>query len=628
MVYTATVVPVNCVVVPSNFALAGVGNYVFTYTTSSLLPSGSQIVVTLPPQVSTTINTSGTIKLNNSVVTGANVVISGQKITVSNVTSGNIPLGSVVTVNVSTVVNPSTFSPTYPFTFASYLNSYLIEQNTTGMIAQMTLPSTFQSCQIVPASAINGQTAPITIRLNSSIDISSGFLLQITLPSSVSFSSPSCNGSMVCTLSGTTLSIKFTQPQTAGILVAIEVNGFTNSRTYDATGPFQFALYNTDNKVVETGNYSGFSNSQPNFIKNLTMLVTSPSQSYLNSTQTVQFSVVTQNKVDLSAGEYFVLTYPSVYSSANATCANAYSCAYNQSNNSTKISGLSSPTNTFTFLISNLISPSTNNSLSPIQYFTLSSFDSKNNPIDATNTTNPSTSVYFKASCNISCQTCSTSNPNYCLSCYPNGTLLNGICMTECIDGYYKNPSTGKCLQCLATCLTCTNGTSCTSCNQTGTFPFLNQADGTCLSKCPPKFYGSSSQNYTCQPCSSLCNECDTSASNCTSCNPPLLLHINSCVNQCPSNTTNVSLVCQQCSPSCNGCINSTTTCVSCAPSYFWRSLNSSECVSACDNGLVLFNGVCQCYSQCLTCQGTYTTCTSCNTSTPYKYLYNNNCLS
>lgn len=62
---------------------------------------------------------------------------------------------------------------------------------------------------------------------------------------------------------------------------------------------------------IDSSSISGITNTLPNGIVNFTMKVVSPTQSYLNSSQTIQFTVVTKNA--LLSTDYLELTYPREY---------------------------------------------------------------------------------------------------------------------------------------------------------------------------------------------------------------------------------------------------------------------------------------------------------------------------
>lgn len=265
------------------------------------------------------------------------------------------------------------------------------------------------------------------------------------------------------------------------------------------------------------------------------------------------------------------LTIPSSFNTTNMYCSSPFSCS--SSSSVIKVTSTSSGSlSEIEFTVRSLITSPTDTSLqSGTRYFSIASYASDNTSIDVSNST---TQILFTLSCDPSCKTCLADDTFSCLSCYPNATLIGTVC-NLCLDGQYKDPSTGNCSNCSTRCKTC---------------------------------FGTST--------------------NCTSCTSNTYLNANTCGNasSCPSQTVPLNNVCQSCSGSCNECQNSTTNCVSCAEGYLKKNVNSSECVLECDSGLVRYNGICQCYL-CLTCSAIYTNCTSCDSNSEYRYLYNNTCL-
>lgn len=72
----------------------------------------------------------------------------------------------------------------------------------------------------------------------------------------------------------------------------------------------------------------GITNTLPNNINTLTMSVNNPSQSYMNSTQDILFTLITTNP--LTTTDYIILTYPSGYkylgTAGSSVSCNPYTC--------------------------------------------------------------------------------------------------------------------------------------------------------------------------------------------------------------------------------------------------------------------------------------------------------------
>lgn len=63
--------------------------------------------------------------------------------------------------------------------------------------------------------------------------------------------------------------------------------------------------------IIDSSSIVGIQNTQPNAIISLTSNVINPTQSYLNSNQTIEFNLTTSNP--LIPTDYIELTYPSYY---------------------------------------------------------------------------------------------------------------------------------------------------------------------------------------------------------------------------------------------------------------------------------------------------------------------------
>lgn len=167
---------------------------------------------------------------------------------------------------------------------------------------------------------------------------------------------------------------------------------------------------------------------------------------------------------------------------------------------------------------------------------------------------------------------------------------------------------------CGSLCRSCTaDPNSCTSCYSWSSNNKLD--NNTCLSACPDGKYF----NLSCQPCGASCTNCSNST-NCFTCTSSLLLFNNSCLSQCPNGYYPSSATCIACPSTCSRC-TSITNCSACTSNY---SLINITCVSSCPMSTYSLNNICyNCSSGCLNC--TYLQCTACNSTT---LIYNGQCVS
>ncbi|EAR96681.1 leishmanolysin family protein (macronuclear) [Tetrahymena thermophila SB210] len=199
--------------------------------------------------------------------------------------------------------------------------------------------------------------------------------------------------------------------------------------------------------------------------------------------------------------------------------------------------------------------------------------------------------------CVYPCATCSTSNPNSCLSCENKMYLLNNQCVSSCTNGYYNGPNY-TCSQCISGCSQCSDGVSCTSCsNNYKLFPQNNVQ--ICISS---------------SSCFSPCSTCigTFQPTTCSSCNQGFYLQANSCVAQCDQGyfLDQSKQRCTQCSNGCAKCSNS-GSCTLCSNNYY---LQQNNCVLTCSDGKYAdqTSKICQsCPNECSKCTSS-TICSQC----------------
>jgi hypothetical protein len=149
-----------------------------------------------------------------------------------------------------------------------------------------------------------------------------------------------------------------------------------------------------------------------------------------------------------------------------------------------------------------------------------------------------------------------------------------GVCLS-CLNGTYLMASLNMCWFCPEECLTCISPSNCTS--------------------CPSHAY---LLNNFCQPCSSSCLNCLSSASNCSSCLTGATLYQSQCV------------PCQQNCDVCTASSPSTTACVNCSSGYYF-----STATSTCES----------CPASCSVCTGP-NSCQNCSEAGMYYSSSSNKC--
>ena len=209
--------------------------------------------------------------------------------------------------------------------------------------------------------------------------------------------------------------------------------------------------------------------------------------------------------------------------------------------------------------------------------------------------------------CHVSCATCNDSGEDSCSICASNyyqktGNLGRITCHveTDCGTGFFPNTSTGTCDACSSPCNECeTTSTNCTSC---GTGLFL--LNGTCVSDCGNGYFAGPAN--TCVPCDPSCLTCSNAGPNsCSTCSPGKYYGgMAECID------------CNICGPIVDGAeCSGATTCTKCRPypadsGLRYLNPNDDTCNLECPAGSFKddsdpLNPICSnCYPHCTTCGG------------------------
>ncbi|KAL4449882.1 hypothetical protein ABPG74_015001 [Tetrahymena malaccensis] len=155
--------------------------------------------------------------------------------------------------------------------------------------------------------------------------------------------------------------------------------------------------------------------------------------------------------------------------------------------------------------------------------------------------------------CDPKCNTCSNSGDSSCLSCNSPLVLLEGKCLKDAPEGYYKDKDQFK--KCHESCKTCDGPASsdCLSCPKD-----IFILDKKCYTQCPSTYFKNQTK-MECSKCTGLCKECQ-SPEYCLSCQNNQYAFKGSCLASCDPILTfqdEKQKQCTQCHSSCNsnGCL-------------------------------------------------------------------------
>ncbi|XP_028894681.1 furin-like protease 2 [Zeugodacus cucurbitae] len=209
------------------------------------------------------------------------------------------------------------------------------------------------------------------------------------------------------------------------------------------------------------------------------------------------------------------------------------------------------------------------------------------------------TEDYNCASCHSSCDTCNGSAESQCITCRSGRYAFDGKCLNNCPDGYYADKKRQECVACPTGCATCSSNGYCLTCNANWTRNKKGKCIITGSENCDESEYY---DNNHCHPCHSTCETCDgPTESNCLSCPQSLLLQSSRCVSSCDDGFYMEAGVCAKCLHTCTQCV-SRMNCTACAKGL---QLQSGECRTTCADGYYSDRGTCaKCYLSCHTCSG------------------------
>ncbi|KCV69796.1 TKL protein kinase [Fonticula alba] len=249
--------------------------------------------------------------------------------------------------------------------------------------------------------------------------------------------------------------------------------------------------------------------------------------------------------------------------------------------------------------------------------------------------------------CPPSCTGCT---PSKCLGCEEGLFLTHGgACVGGCPGGTFGDADTGTCQLCDVSCQECAGPTDahCSACAP-GLDPCITCPGdralhaGACLAACPPGYHAraEAEAGRVCRPCDSSCATCsDASATECTGCMAPKLLHDGACVGACPPGrlACGVSGKCEDCPAGCAACasaleqpgVGCLASCSSCAGGLV-LSARDGRCVAACPAGEFTpdARACATCHASCRTCHAAADRCTSCPDARQWLHVDTGVCLS
>ncbi|CAG9333908.1 unnamed protein product [Blepharisma stoltei] len=610
-------------ITPSSYKVGDTASYQFLLQPFNPLPISTSILIS-PPSSWNFPSTIGCTSSGNN-ISSISCTLQGSSLLLSLTLSSSS--ASQISLTVSSVINPSSTTPTNSFSLTTKSGSYLIDSISSDLALQMTTVGDLKQVTITPNDygiSIITDYSFVFITTNM---VPSGGYLELLIPKSITItSSTKCksNNYVSCTLQGTNTLLVYLFSSTfyAG-QITFTIESLQNYNQAATSDPFMFTTKTSTGYSIDS--YSG---------NPITFICYSPCEACSTYPTACTSCISDSNYPYYWNGACYETCQTGWIDLSNTkTCtkcsSNCKACSGSESN-------CISCTEQSPYLIEGRCS-----SICPTGY--LITEDNQCLKCDTSclscsgETTNcsscPSPKKLYSGTCidnceantmveisnecfncNVNCEQCSLF-PTNCTSCQNGQILWNNVCVSTCPTDIAVTIDR-VCLSCDKSCKTCAGSTSsCTSCND-GFYLYSQQ----CLQNCPS---GYTKIDTVCEKCSANCQECSGTVDNCIECETGKYLYDGNCVSYCPSAVTIVDgSSCIDCKSTCKTCSGSIDSCVTCPSNkYFYMN----QCLSSCPVGTLPTNGECEtCNSNCKTCENSSSSCTACENS---KFLYRNECL-
>jgi hypothetical protein len=157
---------VSYTVTPASYVVNAPVVYTIVYTLTNRLPIGGYVLIGLPigmslqtpnsATVMVSINGSTPISNTPTIVSTATSVYSSALNFTGLASSTALAAGTIVTFQISNIINPNSMKPSNSFSVYSFLQGFLIESLTSGVTVTMTTPASFTLVSVTANSQKNG----------------------------------------------------------------------------------------------------------------------------------------------------------------------------------------------------------------------------------------------------------------------------------------------------------------------------------------------------------------------------------------------------------------------------------------------------------------------------------------
>ena len=341
MTVAASLPSSNVAVSLSDSEINAFASYTFGITVTNPLPSGSQILITFPTEItpaSTTVSATGTGKISSFITTDYDsstkvLTLSGIITSASNYVDAN----ETISIQILNITNPSSTATTGTFSITTYRGvNYQIETVTSGITVTAT-PGDILNFTVTPDNTEIRENTIYRFEFITENIILSGSSLIITFPSEITVRSDtptSCisvstemnSTTATCGVSGNVLTISsgFPNDVTAGNSITFTATSVaTNANTTATTSYFQAQFDDSSSNTIDQ--YDGTDVTLTFVTQSLQGFTVSPQSDYTGVETTYNFTLTAATDEVILQNSYINIQFPSSIEIGNTT-SSASSC--------------------------------------------------------------------------------------------------------------------------------------------------------------------------------------------------------------------------------------------------------------------------------------------------------------
>lgn len=217
-----------------------------------------------------------------------------------------------IVISLLNVTNPNSTKGFSSFGLTAYNSGYAVEQNNSIPVNITFLVRNLNNVNLTQSSRTNNANSTHTFSIDSTVNYSSAYVLDLTVPNNIHIGSIGCAvNSITAACSVANRKITVSMPAT-GSQFNISISNLQNYRSLAPLSDFFTILIKTvDGSNMENGTKTVLTNTNSNYLTQLALTMVEPAQSYRNSAQI--FTISMEFTTNLQTGDTLTLTLPNDY---------------------------------------------------------------------------------------------------------------------------------------------------------------------------------------------------------------------------------------------------------------------------------------------------------------------------